>query len=93
MCAVVQITGIGYPPLAVRALVSQLYTSLSARSSLAGNPALTSITVAGLFDYNPHGADILLCYKFGSARFGLESALHTVPTIRWIGKAAFVFCV
>jgi hypothetical protein len=46
-----------------------------------------SVLVAGVFDYNPHGADILMCYKFGSVRAGLESFLHTVPHMQWIGHS------
>ncbi len=112
-----QITGLGYPSLACRALVCQLQSALShadaatehgatasspspssapttdfelfsdEMAALSSPPApdVQSVVVAGVFDYNPHGADILMCYKFGSVRAGLESALYTVPDMRWIG--------
>ena len=42
------------------------------------------IPVVGLFDYNPHGARILLTYKFGSTRMGLEAHAYAVD-IKWLG--------
>ena len=66
------ITGCGYPPLSVRATVKRLADQLS-------------VPVVGLFDYNPHGVRILLTYKFGSARMGLESHAYAVDNIHWLG--------
>ena len=65
------ITGCGYPPLCVRAVVKQLATQFG-------------LPVVGLFDYNPHGMRILLTYKFGSTRMGLESHAYAVD-IKWLG--------
>ena len=64
-------TGCGYPPLSVRATVKRLATELC-------------LPVLGLFDYNPHGVRILLTYKFGSTRMGLESHAYAVD-IKWLG--------
>ena len=65
-------TGCGYPPLSVRATVKKLASQLS-------------LPVVGLFDYNPHGLRILLTYKFGSTRMGLESHTYAVDNIQWLG--------
>lgn len=65
------VTGCGYPPLSVRATVKALATQLS-------------LPVLGLFDYNPHGIQIMLTYKFGSVRMGLESHAHAVD-LKWLG--------
>lgn len=65
------VTGCGYPPLSVRAVVKQLVSQFG-------------IPVVGLFDYNPHGARILLTYKFGSTRMGLEAHTYAVD-IKWLG--------
>lgn len=67
----VVVTGCGYPPLSVRAVVRSLSSQLSL-------PAL------GLFDYNPHGARILLTYKFGSTRMGLEAHAYAAD-VKWLG--------
>ena len=66
------VTGCGYPPLSVRATVKKLACQFS-------------LPVVGLFDYNPHGVRILLTYKFGSTRMGLESHAFAVNDIRWLG--------
>ena len=65
------VTGCGYPPLSVRAIVKQLASQLS-------------LPVLGLFDYNPHGLRILLTYKFGSTRMGLEAHAYATD-IKWLG--------
>ena len=65
------VTGCGYPPLSVRAVVKQLATQLS-------------LPVVGLFDYNPHGLRILLTYKFGSTRMGLEAHAYATD-VKWLG--------
>ena len=65
------VTGCGYPPLSVRAVVKQLSNDLS-------------LPVLGLFDYNPHGVRILLTYKYGSTRMGLEAHAYAVD-IKWLG--------
>ena len=65
------VTGCGYPPLSVRAVVKKLVTQFS-------------LPVVGLFDYNPHGVRILLTYKFGSTRMGLEAHSYAVD-IKWLG--------
>lgn len=64
-------TGCGYPPLSVRAVVKQLVTEFS-------------LPVVGLFDYNPHGLKILLTYKFGSTRMGLEAHAYATD-VKWLG--------
>lgn len=65
------VTGCGYPPLSVRAVVKQLARELS-------------LPVLGLFDYNPHGLRILLTYKFGSTRMGLEAHAYATD-VKWLG--------
>lgn len=65
-------TGCGYPPLSVRATVKKLACQFS-------------LPVVGLFDYNPHGVRILLTYKCGSTRMGLESHAFAVDNIQWLG--------
>ena len=67
----VMITGRGYPGLAVREVVSRCERDFN-------------IPVLGLFDYNPHGLQILLTYRFGSARMGREGIQHTAD-IQWLG--------
>ncbi len=69
----VLVTGCGYPSLCVRAVVSSLSTQLG------------GIPILGLFDYNPHGVQILLTYKFGSVRMGMEAHAYAVDQIRWLG--------
>ena len=69
----VLVTGCGYPSLSVRALVKTLVTQLG-----------KDLPILGLFDYNPHGVQILLTYKFGSTRMGLEAHTHAVD-IKWLG--------
>ena len=66
------VTGCGYPPLSVRATVKTLSTQFS-------------LPVLGLFDYNPHGVRILLTYRFGSVKMGLESHAYAVDNIHWLG--------
>lgn len=67
----VLVTGCGYPPLSVRAVLKTLSSKLE-------------LPVIGLFDYNPHGVQILLTYKFGSTRMGLEAHEYAVD-IKWLG--------
>lgn len=67
----VLLTGCGYPSLSVRAVLKTLSSQ-------------TQLPIVGLFDYNPHGLQILLTYKFGSTRMGLEAHAHTVD-IKWLG--------
>ena len=67
----VLITGRGYPGLAVREVVSRCEKQFN-------------IPVLGLFDYNPHGLQILLTYRFGSARIGREGIKHT-SNVLWLG--------
>lgn len=67
----VLVTGCGYPPLSVRAVLKQLSTELQ-------------LPVLGLFDYNPHGIQILLTYKIGSVRMGLESHAYALD-LKWLG--------
>jgi len=55
----------------VRAIVKKLVDQLG-------------IPVVGLFDYNPHGVRILLTYKFGSTRMGLEAHAYAVD-MKWLG--------
>ena len=65
------VTGCGYPPLSVRAVIKQLSDQLR-------------VPVLGLFDYNPHGVRILLTYKHGSTRMGMEAHSYAVD-IKWLG--------
>ena len=65
------ITGRGYPGLAVREVVSRCEQDFK-------------LPVLGLFDYNPHGLQILLTYRFGSTRMGREGIQYT-SNIQWLG--------
>ena len=65
------VTGCGYPALSVRAVVKSLSVQLG-------------LPVLGLFDYNPHGVQILLTYKLGSIRMGLEGHAYAVD-LQWLG--------
>ena len=65
----VLITGLGYPPEYVRALVSKASTTLR-------------VPVYGLFDYGPHGIAQHLVYKLGSRGLG---ARYAVPSMQYIG--------
>lgn len=65
------ITGCGFPDLATRVLTSRLANQLK-------------VPVLGLFDFNPFGLHILLTYKLGSVRSGLESFKFAVD-IKWLG--------
>lgn len=67
----VLVTGCGYPSLSVRAVVKNLSIQLG-------------LPVLGLFDYNPHGVQIMLTYKFGSTRMGMEGHAHAVD-LKWLG--------
>ena len=67
----VLVTGCGYPALSVRAVLKMLSEQLG-------------VPVLGLFDYNPHGVQILLTYKLGSIRMGLEGHAYTVD-MQWLG--------
>jgi DNA topoisomerase VI subunit A len=63
----IMITGQGYPPLAVRAMVCSLHRHL-------GIPAYAMV------DNDPHGLCILLTYKCGSLRS--ESSKYTIADMR-----------
>jgi meiotic recombination protein SPO11 len=65
------VTGCGYPPLSVRAVIKELSVQLH-------------LPVVGLFDYNPHGIQIMLTYKLGSTRMGLEGHAYAVD-LKWLG--------
>ena len=67
----VLVTGMGVPDIATRALVHKLRGSLD-------------VPVYGLVDWNSWGVGVLLCYKVGSARLGLEAVRYTVD-VKWIG--------
>jgi meiotic recombination protein SPO11 len=60
-----------FPDIATRALVRKLADELQ-------------IPVLGLCDWNPFGISILLTYKLGSARMGLESYRYAVD-LKWVG--------
>ena len=65
------LTGRGYPPLSIRALATKLEAKLK-------------IPVLGLFDYNPHGLQIFMTYRFGSTKMGPEGVKYTC-NIQWLG--------
>lgn len=65
------ITGRGFPGLAVREVVSKC-------------EQLFHLPVLGLFDYNPHGLQIFLNYKFGSTRLGREGIQYRSDML-WLG--------
>ena len=67
----VLVTGMGVPDMATRALVHKLRGALG-------------VPIYGLVDWNSWGVGVLLCYKVGSARLGLEAQRFTVD-IKWVG--------
>lgn len=67
----IMITGRGYPGLAIREVVSRCEKQFK-------------LPTLGLFDYNPHGLQILMTYRFGSTRMGREGIQHTC-NIQWLG--------
>ena len=66
----VVVTASGFPDLATRALVARLVDALNV-------PAFC------LTDWNPYGLALMLTYKLGSVRMGLER--HCCPTLQWLG--------
>ncbi len=66
------LTGQGYPSLAVRKLLQKLIR-------------LLNISAYGLFDFNPHGVEILLTYMFGSVNLSTESFKYSCNSLKWIG--------
>eukprot|EP00762_Andalucia_godoyi_P006895 ANDGO_08276.mRNA.1 Meiotic recombination protein SPO11-2 len=71
---VVLVTGCGFPDVATRVALSCLARQLQ-------------IPVFGLYDFNPSGFAIHLCYAHGSQGMVLESHAYTVP-IQWLGMFA-----
>lgn len=69
------VTGSGFPDLATRAFVRQLYDALLLRSAGA--------RVYGLCDYNPFGCAIMLCFRDGSAK-NPDANVFRVPLL-WVG--------
>lgn len=67
----VLVTAMGVPDLATRAFVHRLRTTLG-------------LPVYGLVDWNSWGVGVLLCYKLGSARLGVEFHRYMVE-IGWLG--------
>lgn len=66
------ITGRGFPDIATRALVYNLYH------------ALNKIPVIGICDCNPFGISVLMTYISGSERLGLDQERYCVP-MHWFG--------
>ena len=44
-----------------------------------------NVPVYLVVDWNPWGLAIVLCYKFGSARLGIESKKYALKDARWLG--------
>lgn len=75
----VLVTGVGVPDMPTRACVSYI------------QKALGHIPVYLVVDWNPWGLAIVLCYKFGSARLGIESQKYAINQARWLGiREAFL---
>ena len=70
----VLVTAMGVPDLATRAFVHRLRATLG-------------LPVYGLVDWNSWGVGVLLTYKLGSARLGVESHRYTVD-VAWLGLRA-----
>jgi len=68
------VTARGYPDLYTRKIVKKLQDVLQ-------------VPVLGLVDYNPHGLRILLTYKFGSVRMGLEAYQYS-SDVKWLGMSS-----
>ena len=70
----VVVTGCGFPDLATRALVQRVVEFLQ-------------VPCYCLTDYNPHGMALMLTYKYGTSKLGLERHC-SCPTLRWLGLRA-----
>jgi meiotic recombination protein SPO11 len=68
----IMITGRGFPDLATRAFLKQIYVSTQG-----------TIPIFGLSDYNPFGMAIMLCYREGSITRD-ETKAYKVPLL-WVG--------
>ncbi|MCJ1404914.1 hypothetical protein MMC11_008140 [Xylographa trunciseda] len=71
------ITGKGYPDILTRKLLRRLSEYHSANS--------IPPPIFGLADFDPHGLQIILTYKYGSKALAHENAELVVPTLRWLG--------
>lgn len=66
------VTGKGYPDLPTRRFVNLLFQFLR-------------IPVLALVDGDPHGAEIMSIYRFGSLSHAYDSRQLACPQMRWIG--------
>ena len=69
----VLLTGCGIPDMATRACLHRIATEFD------------DLPVYGVADWNPDGVGIVLTYKLGSAKLGIESLLYAVPRLEWAG--------
>lgn len=65
-------TARGYPDINSRAFLNHLWTRLK-------------IPILALTDADPHGLEIVCCYKFGCYATASEAQYLAVPQIRWLG--------
>ncbi|KAJ3286230.1 endodeoxyribonuclease [Blyttiomyces sp. JEL0837] len=91
------ITGKGYPDVITRRflkLLSNIQRPILPGAMLLGNsnqnatPRLSDngfIPIFGLFDCDPHGVEIFLCYKYGSKAMAFDSINLAIRTMRWLG--------
>ena len=68
----VLLTGCGMADIATRACLHRLATEFN------------TLPVYGVADWNPDGVGIVLTYKLGSAKLGIESLLYAVPRLQWL---------
>ncbi len=66
------VTACGYPDLATRVLLHKLAK------------AYPDIPMVGMFDWNPHGVQILCQYKYGSKK-SVESQPFKLGNLHWLG--------
>lgn len=68
----VMVTGQGFPPLAVRAMVHELHHALD-------------IPAYGIVDCGPYGLSLLLTYRNGGAQMATANAAMYKTDVKWLG--------
>ncbi|KAJ3058112.1 hypothetical protein HDU98_005798 [Podochytrium sp. JEL0797] len=64
--------------------VSEVVKEVEVAMDVDPSPVL-DVRMYGLFDCDPHGIEILLCYMFGSKKNAFESPHLAIPTLHWLG--------
>lgn len=69
---VIMITAKGYPDVNTRVFLNFLWSKLN-------------IPILALTDADPHGFEIVCCYKFGCYQSAYEGPNAAIPQMRWLG--------